>query len=317
MSTDTFLDPQLAAAFRLAAELQQLVGTPGPGVNGMRIHAEQARRWWNEGGPTMARELQVKIPVGRRELDAVVYVPREEIEPAPAYVYLHGGGFRIGSPRSNDRMLRELAAQWGGVVLSLDYVHVPEHVFPEAVEDTAAVYAWIADHGAAWGIDGKRLAFGGSSAGASVALGAAIHLGPDRAAFLSAGALLVGTYSNDLDTESARSFGGPGFAPTQAAAISSLEQYVPDAAQRNDPRVDCVNADLAGMPPLFLAAAAIDVFRDSSRQLARAMHLQGRRCVLIEYEGMAHLFGGYTRLVDTARRCVGDVAAFLTSELPA
>jgi len=265
----------------------------------------------------MAQEMEVKIPVGRRQLDAVVYVPRELKQRAPAYLYLHGGGFRVGNPRTNDRMLRELAADWGGIVVSLGYALAPEHVFPEAVEDTAEAYAWIAQNGAAWGILGNQLAFGGSSAGANIALGAAIHLGPTLASFMRAGALMVGTYGDDLETESARLYGGPEFSPTQKAAAAALEQYVPDPAQRNDPRVNCARADLADMPPMFLAGAELDVFRDSSRQLAQALKDKGRRCELVEYKGMGHLFGGYTRLVDMARRSIKDIAAFLRRELPA
>jgi acetyl esterase len=310
-------DPQLAAAYRLAAEIQELLGPPAPGVAGAREHAERARLWWNEGGPKMAEEREITVPVGRRDLRAVVYTPEGGSALRPAYVYLHGGGFRMGAPRSSDRMLRELASAWGGKVVSLDYVHVPEHVFPEAVEDTAAAYAWLAQHGVRFGIDGSRLAFGGSSAGANISLGAAIQLGPANAGFLRAGAMFVGTYDQDFDTESMHQYGGSGFFPSRAGALATIEQYVPDPALRQDPRVNCLRADLGWMPPLFLAAAGMDVFRDGSRRLAAALHEQGRHCELVEYEGMGHLFGGYTRLVDKSRECVADAAAFLVRQVPA
>jgi acetyl esterase len=309
-------DPQFAAAVRLAAEIQEMLGPPAPGLQGAREHARRARCWWNEGGPRMATEQELSVPVGQRELRAVLYVPDRAHSVRPTYVYLHGGGFRIGSPRSNDRMLRELAAAWGGNVLSLDYVHIPEHVFPEAVEDTADAFRWLVAQGSALGVDGGRIAFGGSSAGASVALGAAVQLQGERSGFLRAGALLVGTYDQDYDCESMLRYGGPGFMPNRAGAMNTLEQYVPDEAMRADPRVNFMRADLRTLPPLFLAAAEMDAFRDSSRRLAAALQAQGRQSELMEYPGMGHFFGGYTRLVDTARRCTADVAAFLRKQLP-
>jgi acetyl esterase len=248
----------------------------------------------------------------------VIYIPEIREHPQPAYVYLHGGGYRMGDPRSNDRQMRELAAAWGGIVVSADYVHMPEYVFPSAVEETAAVYQWLAANGAQWGIDGQRLAFGGSSAGANVALGAAIHLGGISTGFLRAGALVVGTYDgDDSDTGSMRLYADVGLFPSRASSKATLEQYVPDPAMRSDPRVKCIAADPAILPPLFLAAAEFDVFRDSSRRLAERMASAGRPYQLKEYAGMAHLFSGYTRIVDRALECVHDMAAFLKEHVPA
>ena len=310
-------DPQLAAAYRLAAEIQEMLGPPGPGVIGMREHAARARRWWNEGGPKMAAEHELSITVPQRQVQAVAYVPVTSARRLPAYVYLHGGAFRVGEPRSNDRMLRELAAAWGGIVVSLDYVHVPEHVFPDAVEDTAAALQWLSANGAQHGIDGARLAFGGTSAGANVALGAAIQLQGQRSGFLRAGAMVVGVYDQDFESESMRQFGGPGFFPDQAGARNTIAQYLPDESMRRDPRVNTVSADLRTMPPLFLAAAQVDVYRDSSRNLAAALRAADVPCQLVEYEGMGHLFAGYSRLVDGARHCIADIADFLRQRLQA
>jgi acetyl esterase len=309
------LDPQLVAATRVAAEMQQQLGPPGPGVEGARRHAEQARRWWNEGGPAMAREIETQVPVRGGSIDAVVYVPSESRTLRPCCVYLHGGGFKIGGPRSNDRMMRELAASWGGIVASVDYAHLPEHVFPTAVEQTAQVYEWVHRNGAAWGADGNRLAFGGTSSGASISLGAAVHLGQAGSSFLRAGVLLVGFYDRDFETESMRLYGGGDLFPNLAGVQETLDEYVPDPAVRADPRVSSVDADPRLLPPLFIGAAEIDVFRDSSRRLAQVMKQAGRPHRFIEYPGMTHLFGGYSRMVDTSARCIQDMADFLRSHV--
>jgi acetyl esterase len=310
------LDPQLAAAYQLAAEQLQALGPPPAESAAAREHAVRARAWWNEGGPAMHAVEEHAVAGPLRPIPIVVYRPVKADAPQPAYVYLHGGGFRFGTPRANDRQMREIAAAWGGIVVSADYAHVPEHVFPAAVEECCAVYRHLAAQGATLGIDGTRLAFGGSSAGANVAVGAAIQLGAEGAAHLRAGACVVGLFDDDADTESMRLYGDAGLPPGRQAVAATLANYVPDARLRQDPRVNCVLADPTLLPPMFLAAAEMDTLRDSSRKMAARLADAGRPCVYKEYPGMGHLFFGHSRTVARAAECVADVAGFLRDRLP-
>ncbi|VCU68489.1 Acetyl esterase [Pigmentiphaga humi] len=310
------LDPQLVAAYRRADELQAALGPAPKGIEEARRRAAEARRWWNEGGPAMAAVDECEIPGPFRAIPAVVYRPVAARTPQPVYVYLHGGGFRIGNPHSNDRQMRELAAAWGGVVVSADYAHVPEYVFPRAVEECAAIYRYLAEHGASLGVDGRRIAFGGSSAGASVALGAATHLGKEGAAYLRAGALVVGVYDDDGETGSMREYSGDPMLLSRDSVMATLAAYAPEPWMRADPRMRSVDADMSLLPPLFLASAEIDVLRDSSRALAAKLEAAGHPYRYKEYAGMAHLFFGFSRTVERAAECVGDIAAFLSEHLP-
>jgi acetyl esterase len=251
-----------------------------------------------------------------RPIPIVIYRPFASERPLPAYVYLHGGGFRFGTPRANDRQMREIAAAWGGIVVSADYAHVPEHVFPDAVMECCAVYQHLAANGASLGIDGTRLAFGGSSAGANIAVGAAIHLGQAGAQWLRASACVVGLFDMDFNTESMRIYSQAGLMPTRDAVSATLAAYVPDQQQFQDPRVNCVLADPSLMPPMFLAAAEMDTLRDSSRNMAARLAGAGRHCIYKEYPGMGHLFFGHSRTVDRAAECVADIASFLHDQLP-
>src|SRR5690606_6319593 len=230
----------------------------------------------------------------------------------------HGGGFRFGNERANDRQMREIAAAWGGIVISSDYVHVPEYVFPTAVEEAAAVYRWLSENGAAWGIDGTRIAYGGSSAGANVSTGAAVHLGGVRTGYLKAGVSIVGVLDRDFDTGSMRQFGDSSdLYPNRKGLQGSVGDYVPDPTQRDDPRVDIGRADLSLLPPTFAAAAEVDVLRDSSVNIVERMKAAGQDATAKIYPGMTHLFFGFSREVKGAQQAVADVAAFLTRVLPA
>lgn len=307
------IDPQMLAASERNAHIVATLGTFAPGIAGVREQARRAREWWNEGGPTMARVFDASVPGPQRAIPVRVYVPQEAAGPLPAYIYFHGGGWRIGSPASNDRQLRELAAAWGGIVVSADYAHLPEQRFPVPPLEAAAVYEWVARHGGEWGADPRRLAFGGSSAGANVAMGGFEAASPHARQALRCGALVVGVFDDDLETDSMRALGESGLLPNRASARQMFEDYVGDA--REDARFNARRADATGWPPLFLAAAEVDVFRDSSRRLAEHAQAAGGAAELRIYPGMTHLFFGYTRTVDRARECLHDIAAFLRRHL--
>lgn len=312
------LDPQLVAALRRNEEIVASLGPVGAGVAQARAQFLASRAWWNEGGPGLAIDVDDSIPLSAtRSLAVARYAALPSNALRPAYVFLHGGGFRLGAPRSNDRQLREVAQAWGGVVISLDYAHLPEAAFPVAVEETAAALQWLHRHGAAWGIDPTRIAFGGSSAGANVAMGAAVQLGLERSGFLQAGAFVVGVFDDQLDTPSMQEHGDGAMLPSRDSARAVFEAYAGGPAQRRDPRFNVPQADLSAMPPLFLAAAECDVYRDSSVLLARELNKLGRRAEATVYPGMSHLFWGYSRLVQAAQACTQDLAAFLARQLPA
>jgi len=316
MSSDyrpVLLDEQLRAALKRAAEISAGLGSPEPGVEGLRRVTELARKHWNEGGPEMHKR-SADIPGPHRNIPVVVYRPREVTQLQPVFVYWHGGGFKLGTQWSNDRQMRELAAAWGAVVISADYAHAPESVFPKAVEEAAAVLRWLHDHGPEWGIDGQKIAFGGNSAGASVAFGAALDLG--AASWLRAAVSIVGAFSGDPDMMSMQEYGDTGLFPSAAAISPMFDDYLRDA-DRDDPRINLLHADVSGFPPTFIAAAEFDVLRDASVLMAQRLASAGRLREIKIYPGMAHLFFGFSREVAQSAACVHDIANFLSAEVPA
>ena len=143
------IHPQMAAALKRNAEIVAQVGGAGEAIGEVRSQAEAARAIWNEGGPQLAVNMAHTIPGPFRDIPVQLYKPSDK-DGLPVFVYLHGGGFRIGGPLSNDRQMREIAQTWGGAIVSADYVHAPEHTFPDPVTEAVAVLEWIADNGADW-----------------------------------------------------------------------------------------------------------------------------------------------------------------------
>lgn len=306
------LDPQLSAALARSAELAAS-RPPAAGVEGARQLAAFGRRYWNEGGPGVWAVEERTIRGPTREVPVVVYRPRAADGVLPVFLYLHGGGFKIGNQWSNDRQMRELAQAWGGIVISADYLHVPEHVFPSAVDETAAVLRWLHEHGSAWGVDGERIGFGGSSAGAVVAFGAAVALGGP--AWLRAAVGVVGAFPGDPAGESMRRYGNVGLFPDAAGVEPMFHAYLPRATDRDNPRANVLAADPKLLPATFLAAAEYDVFLDASAALAQRLSAAGRPHEYRVYGGMSHLFFGFSRSVDRAAECVRDIARFLAQRL--
>jgi acetyl esterase len=87
--------------------------------------------------------------------------------------------------------------------------------------------------------------------------------------------------------------------------------YVPNAADRSDPRAFAAKADPTGLPPIFIAAAELDPIRDDSLTFATTLKAAKHFFVLEVYPGVLHAFFGYSGVVDEAKRCVNDVSTFL------
>ncbi|MDD9929766.1 MAG: alpha/beta hydrolase, partial [Rhodospirillaceae bacterium] len=105
-------------------------------------------------------------------LDLRIYRPSDQTG-LPVCVYLHGGGFVIGSLDTHDPLCRRLANRSGAIVVSVDYRLAPEHRYPAGVEDSSAALDWVAANAATFGGDPTRLAVSGDSAGGNLAAVAA------------------------------------------------------------------------------------------------------------------------------------------------
>ena len=104
-----------------------------------------------------------------------LYRPNGAVTPLPVLVYFHGGGFVVGSLDSHDGVCREFCQRTPCAVLSVGYRLAPEHRFPAALEDGEDALSWLAENATSLGLDTTRVAFGGDSAGATLATVLAIQ----------------------------------------------------------------------------------------------------------------------------------------------
>jgi acetyl esterase len=311
MNDDTsWIDPELIAAGKLLQE-KGLVApdrTVAP-LSEVRAAQDRIGAFLGLDSVPLQSERDVMLPGPHGDVPCRFYYPEGVQRPA-CLIYLHGGGFMQGSLNSWDHFLRDLVRQSGVAVMSVDYRLSPEYKFPVAFDETLAMVRYATSHGADQGIDGRRLAIGGDSAGANLALAAALALRDAGEKLLSFQLLVYGVYSAEVESPSWQRFGrGAGLSQTQFRWI--LETYLDSPAQAEDWRVAPLLADLKGLPPAHMVVGSLDPLLDDSNNLAAKLKAAGVPSHLTIYQGINHGFIRYGRLIRTARNAVADCAAAL------
>ena len=309
-----WIDPELIAAGRLLQK-HGLVApdrTQAP-LSDVRAAVDRIGAFLGEGSVPLARERDVALPGPHGQVPCRLYLPDGTDKP-PLLIYAHGGGFMQGSLSSWDAALRELVRQSGVAALSVDYRLAPEHRFPVAFEEMVAMIRLAPREGTDLGIDPARLAVGGDSAGANLALAAAAALRNAGEGALGFTLLIYGCYSTDTESPSWQRFGrGSGLSQTQMRWI--WETYLERPEQQSDWRAAPILADPAGLPPAHLIVGNLDPLLDDSHRLAARLKEAGVACELTVYDGINHGFIRYGRLIAAARRAIGDCAAALRNAL--
>ena len=242
--------------------------------------------------------------------------------PAPALVFLHGGGFVIGSLDTHDGLCRELAVGAGVVVVSVDYRLAPEFPAPAAVLDVDAALADVVDRADVLGIDPTRVAVGGDSAGGNLAALAALHWEDRRRTdpALPPLRLQVLIYPvADLVGDAARfaslRSNGEGYLLTADTMDFFMHHYVRSAGvDPADPSINPLRAELAGAAPALVLTAEYDPLRDEGEAYAAALEAAGVEVRAVRYDGAIHAF---VQMANTAigRRAIEQICSSLRTAL--
>ena len=227
----------------------------------------------------------------------------------PVLLFLHGGGFTIGSIDTHDTLCRMLAQLSGAAVLTLDYRLGPEHRFPTAVNDAWDALQWLAGHAAAIGADAARIAVGGDSAGGTLAAVNAI-LARDAGLPLALQLLIYPGTTAHQDTPSHATYADDPVID-RAQIEWFFDQYA-DAAQRSDWRFAPLLADdVDGVAPAWLGLAECDPLVDEGVLYADKLRAAGVPVDLEIYRGVSHEFIKMGRALKEARQAHAFAAAAL------
>lgn len=248
------------------------------------------------------------------EIAVQVYRPADAGADAPVYINFHGGGFVIRAPEQDDHICRHIAAELGCVVLNVDYDVAPQARFPVAARQAQAVCWWASFAGRKLGWDGKRIAIGGHSAGANLAVGACLDL-PARMGFKPRGVVAV-CAPLDLATppeEKPAPIPRPLISPRLARLFH--EAYLPDRAGRAAPLASPLLAEsLKGFPAALVVVAGHDRLRAEGEAFAARLGAEGGDARLHVAEGVDH---GYLQAGPRAQvaRTLEAITAFLAPRL--
>jgi acetyl esterase/lipase len=221
-------------------------------------------------------------------------------------VWLHGGGFTTGSPITHRLFAAQLALATRARILVPDYRLAPEFPFPAAVEDVLATIDWLLDQD----VPIDRIALGGDSAGAAIAMSALIRL-RDLHRALPAAAVLVSPWV-DLALRGETLVTRDQLDPlVSVAALRAAAQHYLGNTSPTDPSASPVYADLTGLPPLLVLAGDHEVLLDDARRLADAAQHAGVEVHLLVREHMWHCWPAWAPDLPEAVEAIESIADFL------
>ena len=303
----------LNAATRSLIERVQRAGRP-PMAS---MTAAQARAFYDIGGPML--DLQPAPKVDRVEdftlpardghrLPARLYAPRSN-SALPVLLYLHGGGFTVGSLATHDVLCRQLSRHGHCAVVSLDYRLAPEHRFPTAVNDSWDALNWLHHNAPTLGLDAAQLAVGGDSAGGTLSAVCAL-MARDAGLKLRLQLLFYPGCGARQDTASHHRF-AEGFMLDKATIDWFFDGYI-DAKDRSDWRFAPGNApEHSGLAPAWIGLAECDPLVDEGVHYADTLRMAGVPVDLEIYQGVVHGFITMGRAIPDALTAHADAGRAL------
>lgn len=223
-----------------------------------------------------------------------------------AVLYLHGGGYVMGSVVTHRGLVAGISQASGARVLSLDYRLAPEHPYPAAVDDAVGAYRYLLARGMAPG----RIAIAGDSAGGGLTLATLLALREAGEALPAAGVCISpwADLSQSGATMQSRADEDPMVSREllQRMADAYLGAGDPGAATASP----CF-ADLAGLPPLLVQVGSAEVLLDDARRVAQQARAAGVSVELEEWEGMIHVWHAFALLLPEARQAIERIGSYL------
>lgn len=260
--------------------------------------------------PELAEIRILTVPGPDGPLKARLYVPLGAgVPPGPGILFFHGGGFVLGDLESHDMICRRLAEGARCRVLAIDYRLAPETCFPCAHDDALAAWHWISEHGADIGVDPRRVAVAGDSAGGNLAAFVCQQMNRSHGP-MPAFQLLLYPLLQFADIRKKK------MTPQESGFFISVGlfeffrgHYLPDPATYMDPRISPLFAsadELKGLPPAHVVVCGWDPLHDEGLAYAAKLRAMGIRVTEAEYPSMVHGFMNLTHISASARAAIRD-----------
>ncbi|MFI5428895.1 alpha/beta hydrolase [Aeromicrobium sp. UC242_57] len=225
-------------------------------------------------------------------------------------VYFHGGGWQMGSIDSHDGICRSLANATGSAVISVGYRRPPESRFPTAPHDCFAALTWIVGHACELGVDARRLALAGDSAGGNLAAAVAILARNGEGPVISCQALIYPATTFDLDVGFDMDF--EGVVLMRDEVLWHRGAYFEDEADAASPLASPLGSDLDNLPSTLVITAEYDPLHRQGELFHEALVAAGVDSTLRPFAGMIHGFAQFPMLFDEADAAIAEIGEFIS-----
>jgi len=290
------------------AQLDSLINLlrsrPAPAVQDIG----QSRARFEKMGELLGRPAGARCETVKAGSVPAEWVDAPGCDPSRAVLFLHGGGYVIGSVNTHRRLAYNISAASGARVLVIDYRLAPEHPFPAAVDDAADAWRWLLDQGFA----PERLAIAGDSAGGGLTLATLVNL-RDRKLGLPACAVAISPW---VDLE------GLGSSMTARAAADPMVQkegltwmaglYL-DGADAKTPLAAPLHAELSGLPAILIQVGSAETLLDDATRIAEKLHRAGVSVRLAVWPNMLHVFPLFAPILSEGGDGCAEIGAFIRS----
>jgi acetyl esterase len=235
--------------------------------------------------------------------------------PLPALIFFHGGGGIFGSIDTHDGLCRVLSAESGCVVISVGCRQAPEHKFPAAVEDSYAATLWIFAQAVELGLDPRRIAVGGDSAGGGLAAVVCQTAAKSHGPRLALQLLFCPVMDLAAESPSRQAF-AQGYFLDKTTIDWMIRHYCAPGTDLADPRLSPLRAkDFSGLPPTHIHTAEFDPLRDEGEAYADRLRRASVATRYTCHAGMIHHFYGMAGAIPAARSALNDAAAAMRDAL--
>ena len=285
----------------------------------LRAKYVEERKFWNEGGPEAYKTVEMVVPDGPMgDIPVRIYYPDDK-PMHHACIFIHGGGFTVGSVETHNRMMRSVMAASGCAVIGVDYHLAPEAKFPIPLFECAAVTRFFHEQGEQYGILPDHMSLGGDSGGGNLSLATSLLLRDTEGGndFICALLLYYGTFGLNEGASyrlNGTELDGMRKCDLDYYASSYLDPNRPEDAM--DPYYRTIDNDLThGMPATYLCVGELDPLLDDSRALHQIQLNHGVRSELEVMPGLLHAFMHYGRMMPEAVHCLERSGQFLKEEV--
>lgn len=238
------------------------------------------------------------------------WVSAADVDVGHAVLYLHGGGYAIGSLNTHRRLAFDISAASRARVLLLDYRLAPEHPFPAAVDDAATAWRWLLKQGFA----ANKLAIAGDSAGGGLTIATLVNL-RDQKLGLPACAVAISPWV-DLEgvgtSMTARSAQDP---MVQKAGLTWMADMYLAGKDARAPLAAPLHADLKDLPPVLVQVGTAETLLDDATRIAERLHSAGGEVKLSVWPNMLHVFPLFAPILSEGRDGCLEIGQFIKARM--